>query len=60
MPPHSDIGYGWETPALGKRTRDGSNSDPSSPSDDFWNDAKKRKYQPTYDARKSSHQRPEP
>ncbi|KAG8791095.1 hypothetical protein FRC12_010145, partial [Ceratobasidium sp. 428] len=50
MPPHADIGYGWETPALGKRARDGNGSDPSSPSDDFWNDAKKRKYQPTYDA----------
>ncbi|KAG9120499.1 hypothetical protein FRC07_003977, partial [Ceratobasidium sp. 392] len=50
MPPHADIGYGWETPALGKRARDSNGSDPSSPSDDFWNDAKKRKYQPTYDA----------
>ncbi|CAE7231303.1 unnamed protein product [Rhizoctonia solani] len=48
MPPHADI-YGWETPAaLGKRGRNG--SDPSSPSDDFWSDAKKRKFQPTYDA----------
>lgn len=55
MPPHADIGYNWETPALGKRARggSGSGSDPSSPSDDFWNDAKKRKFQPTYDARKS-------
>ncbi|QRW11861.1 pH-response transcription factor [Ceratobasidium sp. AG-Ba] len=50
MPPHADIGYGWETPALGKRARDGNGSDPSSPSDDFWTDAKKRKFQPTYDA----------
>ncbi|KAG8740977.1 hypothetical protein FRC10_003515 [Ceratobasidium sp. 414] len=50
MPPHADIGYAWETPALGKRARDSNGSDPSSPSDDFWNDAKKRKYQPTYDA----------
>ncbi|CUA74780.1 pH-response transcription factor pacC/RIM101 [Cryptococcus neoformans var, neoformans B-3501A] [Rhizoctonia solani] len=48
MPPHADIGYGWDTPALGKRGRNG--SDPSSPSDDFWTDAKKRKFQPTYDA----------
>ncbi|KAG9090647.1 hypothetical protein FRC06_000942, partial [Ceratobasidium sp. 370] len=50
MPPHADIGYGWETPALGKRARDSNGSDPASPSDDFWSDAKKRKYQPTYDA----------
>lgn len=50
MPPHADIGYSWETPAaLGKRGRGGSGSDPSSPSDDFWQDAKKRKFQPTYD-----------
>ncbi|KAG8715713.1 hypothetical protein FRC11_001011 [Ceratobasidium sp. 423] len=49
MPPHADINYSWETPAaIGKRTRGG--SDPSSPSDDFWTDAKKRKFQPTYDA----------
>ncbi|EUC55551.1 transcription factor pacC, putative [Rhizoctonia solani AG-3 Rhs1AP] len=48
MPPHADV-YGWETPAaLGKRGRNG--SDPSSPSDDFWTDAKKRRFQPTYDA----------
>ncbi|CAE6475672.1 unnamed protein product [Rhizoctonia solani] len=48
MPPHADINYGWETPAsLGKRDRNG--SDPSSPSDDFWTDAKKRRFQPTYD-----------
>ncbi|CAE6444646.1 unnamed protein product [Rhizoctonia solani] len=49
MPPHADINYSWETPAaIGKRTRGG--SDPSSPSDDFWTDAKKRKFQPSYDA----------
>lgn len=54
MPPHADINYNWETPALGKRARGGSgSSDPSSPSDDFWTDAKKRKFQPTYDARES-------
>ncbi|KAJ1301759.1 hypothetical protein OPQ81_008988 [Rhizoctonia solani] len=50
MPPHADINYSWETPAsLGKRGRGGSSSDPSSPSDDFWQDAKKRRFQPTYD-----------
>ncbi|KAH7334211.1 hypothetical protein B0J17DRAFT_720629 [Rhizoctonia solani] len=48
MPPHADIGLGWDTPSLGKRGRNG--SDPSSPSDDFWSDAKKRRFQPTYDA----------
>ncbi|KAF8711956.1 Transcription factor, partial [Rhizoctonia solani] len=50
MPPHADINYNWDTPSLGKRGRGGSTSDPSSPSDDFWTDAKKRRFQPTYDA----------
>ncbi|CAE6383470.1 unnamed protein product [Rhizoctonia solani] len=43
-PPFDDT-YKWETPiVLSKRGRS------KSPSDDFWTDTKKRKFEPTYDA----------